>query len=262
MFDFHLHSSVSFDSQTTATEMANAAVAAGLREICFTDHYDYNSDPQKQANLFTLDQYHTAYDDMCVQGLTIRKGVEFGLTCWNAPHLKALIRQYPFDFVIGSVHFIDGNDPYEATYWQGRTVSQAFEMYLLETLRCLQRHHDFDVLGHLTYVCKSVFNPTHEPVLLTDFQEIVDEILLLLIRDGKGLEVNTSGIDRAGVLLPSKSYLRRFRELGGEIVTVGSDAHDVARVGQYIPDAMEVLKDIFGYVCTFEKRQPVFHKIP
>jgi histidinol-phosphatase (PHP family) len=116
-------------------------------------------------------------------------------------------------------------------------------------------------LGHLTYVCKSVHNPSHGPVPLAEHRELTDEILKLLVKKGKGLEVNTSGVDRAGAFLPDASFLRRFRELGGQIVTVGSDAHDPSRVGQYAPQAMQMLQDIFGHVCTYENRQPVFHKL-
>ena len=89
----------------------------------------------------------------------------------------------------------------------------------------------------------------------------MEEILDTLVRKGKGLEINTSGLDRIGDFFPGREYLRRFRELGGEIVTVGSDAHTLNRVGRQIPEALDVLKEIFGYVCTFEGRKPVFHRL-
>ena len=261
MFDNHLHSNVSFDSVSHPMEMVLAAKNAGLREICFTDHYDYNSDPKKRHNLFSLDAYRAAYDGLSVPDLRIRRGVELGLTRWNGPQIKDFISRYPFDFAIGSVHFVDGFDPYEPEYWYGRTVQEAFRVYLEEVYQCVQIHEDFDVLGHLTYVCKSVHNPTHEPVRMKDFGDITEEIMKILVAKGKGMEINTSGMDRAGVFLPTADFLRRFKELGGEIVTVGSDAHDPGRVGQYAPQALEILEEIFGYVCTFEKRKPVFHKL-
>ena len=90
---------------------------------------------------------------------------------------------------------------------------------------------------------------------------MLDEILRTLARKGKGLEMNTSGVDRKVGFLPTAEYFHRFRELGGEIVTVGSDAHRTDRVGQYCGDACRILGEIFGYVCTFENRQPIFHKI-
>lgn len=261
MFDCHLHSKVSFDSTAEPMEIALAAKSAGLREICFTDHYDYNSDPAVPPDLFAIEQYRDHYDRLEVPGLTIRRGVEFGMTRWNRPRLKSLLAQYPFDFVIGSVHYVDGHDPYEPEYWQGRTVSEAFRVYLEEIYRCVLVHEDFDVLGHLTYVCKSVHNPAHAPVPFGQYQDITDEIMKILVAKGKGMEINTSGVDRCGAYLPSADFLRRFRELGGEIVTIGSDAHDASRVGQHAPQALDILADIFGNVCTFENRKPIFHTL-
>ena len=90
---------------------------------------------------------------------------------------------------------------------------------------------------------------------------MLDEILKTLAAKGKGLEMNTSGVDRSVGFLPTIDFFRRFQELGGEIVTVGSDAHRCERVGQYCDTAEKLLGDIFGYVCTFQDRQPIFHKI-
>ena len=261
MFDYHLHTTVSFDGIGTPEELIASAQKSGLKEICFTDHYDFNSDPTLEHNVFTSESYHAAYDSLAAQNLKIRRGVEFGLTTWNQPQLEELLRTLSFDFVIGSVHFVDGHDPYEEAYWENITPDAAFRKYLLGTLDCVKAHHNFDVLGHLTYVCKSAHNPTRRPIPFQDYLDITDEIMKVLITKGIGMEINTSGVDRAGTFLPSADYLKRFKELGGEIVTIGSDAHDATRVGQYIPEAMEIIKDIFGYVCTFENRKPTFHKL-
>ena len=90
---------------------------------------------------------------------------------------------------------------------------------------------------------------------------MADEIMKLLVSRGKGMEINTSGVDRGVDLIPAIDYVRRFKELGGEIITVGSDSHDDVRVGQYCDTTIELLKDIFGYVCTFSERRPIFHKL-
>ena len=140
-------------------------------------------------------------------------------------------------------------------------MQQAFTGYLEHTLRCVQLHDDYDVLGHLNYVCKSPHSPTHEPLFYRDYREVCDEIMKVLVQKGKGMEINTSGVDRCGDFLPGEAFFRRFRELGGEIVTIGSDAHNTQRVGQYADRACEMMKDIFGYVCTFEGRKPIFHKL-
>ena len=260
MFDFHMHSHVSYDSEAMPLVMAQAAVERGLREICFTDHCDYHSDPAKPADAFVFSDYRKAYDGLEVPGLMIRKGLEFGLTEWNTEAFRRWESAYPFDFVMGSVHEVAGTDPYWPDYWTN-DLKGDFRRYLEQVLRCVEVHNGFDVLGHLTYVCKSVHNPGRCDVPFEDHRELTDAIMQVLVRKGIGMEVNTSGVDRAGAFLPSEIYLRRFKELGGQIVTIGSDAHDPARVGQYAPRALDLVRDVFGYVCTFQNRQPIFHKL-
>ncbi len=261
MFDYHIHTSVSFDSKEASKDVLAAAKAAGLREICFTDHYDFHFEKGAAHDLFTKESYDKAYAELELPGISVKRGVEFGLTAWNAPELRALKKEYDFDFVLGSVHYVDGFDPYVKEYWNGKTQDFAYRRYLEHTLECVKAHSEFDVLGHLNYVCKSPNNPTRSPLFYADYREICDEIMRELIRKGKGMEINTSGVDRVGDFLPSREFLKRFSELGGEIVTVGSDAHTKDRVGQYSKEALAILKDIFGYVCTFNKGKPIFHKL-
>lgn len=261
MFDYHLHSSVSFDSECEAERIVEAAENRGLKEICFTDHYDFNDDIQKQHDIFDIEQYRRTYDNISSEKLIIRRGVEFGLTHWNQNELKQLLSRYDFDFVIGSVHFTGGYDPYFKEFWTHNGIEEGFEKYLLQTLRCVKKHNYFDVLGHINYVCKYEHNPTKKPLRYKDYSDICDEIMKALAENGKGMEINTSGKDRVGEFLPSYDFIKRFKELGGEIITVGSDSHDGVRVGQYIPEALEIARDVFGYVCTFDKRKVKFNKL-
>ncbi len=261
MYDCHLHSRVSFDGHDTGKALAEAALAAGLREICFTDHLDY--DPREKMGILAFDTeaYNAEYDELAVSGLIIRRGMEFGMTEDNMAQFRQDLLRRPFDLVLGSVHFVDGWDVYYQDYWQGKTVWQAERRFLESTLACVENHDGFDVLAHMTFIAKTTAHPAPRPVPYGEHREVIDEILRTLVRKGKGLEVNTSGVDRCGDLLPTLDCVRRFRELGGEIVTVGSDAHRCDRVGQYCFRTCGMLKDIFGYVCTFENRQPVFHKL-
>ena len=223
MYDYHMHSRVSFDAHDPAEKMVQAALDAGLEEICFTDHIDY--DPRgKMGNMaFDTAEYSAEYDRLSAPGLKIRRGMEFGMTRDNVAQFRKDLQRRPFDFVLGSIHFVDG-------------------------------------LAHLTYIGKTAAHPAPRPVPYEEHREIIDEILRVLAAKGKGLELNTSGLDRCGGFLPTEDYFRRFKELGGEIVTVGSDAHTASRVGQYSKEACELLKGIFGYVCTFEERKPIFHR--
>lgn len=261
MFDYHLHSNVSFDSTCPPEDIVREAERQGLSEICFTDHYDFNDIPTGNHDFFTLEDYAAAYDHISSEALKVRRGVEFGMTPWNMRELSELTSRRRFDFVIGSVHYVGGHDPYNKEFWMINGIDTGFEKYLLQTLECVKAHDSFDVLGHLTYVCKSDHSPTHEPLCYEDYSDVCDEIMKILVSKGKGMEINTSGVIKVGDYLPSRAFIKRFRELGGEIVTVGSDSHNTERVGQYIDGALEIVKDVFGYVCTFEDRKPIYHKL-
>lgn len=257
MYDYHMHSRVSFDARDTGLAMALAAKERGLKEICFTDHIDYTPDMDM---VFDTAVYNAEYDDLEVPGLLIRRGMEFGLTPDNAEQLKIDLGRRHFDFVLGSVHLVDGVDIYMEPYWADKDYDTAIRLYLQTTLEAVRAHEDYDVLGHLTYISKCGANPRKALLRYADHKSIFDEILLELVKREKGMELNTSGIDRCGGSLPTLDYFQRFHELGGKIVTVGSDSHDVARAGQYTHEMTAELKKIFGYVCTFEDRRPIFHR--
>lgn len=261
MFDFHMHSRVSFDGHDSGEVLARAAAAAGLKEICFTDHIDYDPLGTMPDMAFDTAAYNAEYDALEISGLKIRRGMEFGLARDNAAQFREDLKRRHFDFVLGSIHFVDDLDVYFEPFWQDKTVFQAERRYLEETLACVQVHDDFDVLAHLTYIAKTRSHHAPRPVPYAEHRELIDEILRVVAAKGKGLEMNTSGVDRCGGFLPTKDYFQRFKELGGEIVTVGSDAHTADRVGQYSYQACEIFKDVFGYVCTFEDRKPIFHKL-
>ena len=261
MFEYHMHTHVSFDADPTGMEMALAAKAAGLKEICFTDHIDYDPLGTRGGMAFDTERYNAEYDGLEVPGLKIRRGMEFGMTPINRELFKKDLQRRHFDFVLGSVHFADGLDVYFDPYWHDKTVFEAERRYLINVMECVQLHDDFDVLGHLTYIGKTRSHKAPRCVPYAEHREVIDEILRILAAKGKGMEMNTSGVDRCGGFLPTRDIFLRFKELGGEIVTVGSDAHTANRVGQYTFEACEILKDIFGHVCTFEDRKPIFHKV-
>ena len=261
MFDYHMHTRVSFDGHDTGEQMALAAQNAGLKEICFTDHLDYDPLEQMGVLAFDTDAYNAEYDQLEIPGLLIRRGMEFGMTVDNQEQFKADLARRPFDFVLGSIHFVDDLDVYFPPYWEGKTVFEAERRFLETTLDCVRLHDDFDVLAHLTYIGKARHHHCNRAVPYADHREVIEEILSTLVAKGKGLEVNTSGMERCGAFLPTADYVRRFKELGGEIVTVGSDAHDTGRVGQHAFEVCDMLKEIFGHVCTFEDRKPIFHKL-
>lgn len=251
MFDFHMHSRVSFDGHDTGRAMAQRRLDAGLREVVhrpsgLRPHRPDGRSDLPHGGLQRRIRPSGASRPDHPAGRGIRPCRD------NQAQFRKDLARRPFDFVLGSIHFVDGLDVYFEPFWRGKTVHQVEQRYLEETLACVQVHEDFDVLAHLTYISKPPCHPTHAPLSYDAHREVIDEILRVLAAKGKGLEMNTSGVDRCGDFLPSADIFRRFRELGGEIVTVGSDAHRCNRVGQYTFRACDILKDIFGYVCTFE----------
>ena len=261
MFDYHLHSTVSHDGHDTPEAMAYAAARAGLREICFTDHLDYLRPFPHDDYAYRVENYNKAYEGLSVPGLTIRLGTEVDIDLWCRSIAQHDLSLRPYDFVIGSIHNLRDQDLYvNDAFWAEKPQPEIIREYLEQILKCVRASDNFDVLGHLTYISKCPSNPDRRPILYLEFRELVDEILKTLADKGKGLEINTSGVDIIGATLPDGAYLRRFKELGGEIVTVGSDAHQTRRVGQYTDKACALAKEIFGHVCTFENRQPIFNR--
>ena len=156
MFDYHMHSRVSFDGKSDALDMALVAKERGLKEICFTDHIDYT--PEMDM-VFDTAVYNAEYDGLEVPGLLIRRGMEYGLTPDNAAQLKIDLNRRHFDFVLGSVHLVDGVDVYLEPYWADKRYDEAIRLFLETTLEAVRAHEDYDVLGHLTFISKARANP-------------------------------------------------------------------------------------------------------
>ena len=237
------------------------AAELGLKEVCFTDHIDREENGCDEM-VFDFDDYNASYSGLEIpKGLQVRYGVEYGLKPTNVEEMQVDLSRRHFDFVIGSIHLVDEYDIYLEPYWQDKSQYEAERRYFQAMLDSVQAHDDFDVLGHLTFISRVRANPTHRLITMDMHGDLIDEVLKTLVAKGKGLEINTSGVDRCGDYLPGVEFLKRFRELGGQIVTVGSDAHTASRVGQYSREACAIAKEIFGHVCTFADRKVTFHKL-
>lgn len=263
MIDYHIHTSFSCDSETPMISMAEAAHKRGLTEICFTDHIDLDF-PGGIDFVFDFDKYDMVVNETkkAFPDMNIRKGVEAGLDPGTKQELQRLISGSNFDYVIGSVHLVCGLDPYKSEFWDAYTKCQAFEEYLKVCIECATEIDFFDVFGHIGYVSK--FCPLEEPLFkYSDYKDAVDELLKILIEKGKGIEVNTSGIKNTGSVMPETPIIKRYFELGGEIITVGSDAHEESAVGRAVNETLGILKSVgYKYVCAFDNRKPKFICIP
>jgi histidinol-phosphatase (PHP family) len=266
LWDTHMHTHHSGDSDAPVEDMIRSAIDKGLAGVCFTDHFDYDY-PDDPA-LFLLDfdacqkeiaDYRIKYENR----LPILWGVELGLQPAVTDTNLRTAASYPFDFIIGSSHVVHGMDPYYSHYYEGRTEDTAYREYFESILENLQTDVDFDVYGHIDYVVR--YGPNRNQFYTYQkYADLIDEILRTLIHKGKGIELNTAGFKYGlGHPNPTEEILARYRELGGEIVTIGADAHAPEYVGFAFDRVPEILRAAgFAYYSVFRNRTPEFIPLP
>lgn len=265
LWDTHMHSCHSGDSDAAMEDMVTAAINKGLDGICFTDHLDYDYPMEPDLFLLNTESYEKETQKLQTKyagRLEIRWGIELGLQPHLAGKNNAVTAVCPFDFVIGSSHVVHGMDPYYAQYYEGRTQDMAYTEYFESILENLQTDVDFDVYGHLDYVVR--YGPDrNRNYSYKKFSGVIDEILRKLIDKGKGIELNTAGY-KAGLdhPNPSEEILSRYRELGGEIITIGADAHTPEHIAFAYDRVKKILLDAgFRYFCVFSARKPEFFPV-
>lgn len=267
--DYHLHSSFSSDSKASMESMILRGIELGLTHMCFTEHQDYDFPISKESPsgsflvnvdsyLFDLLKYREKYADQ----IKVNFGIELGLQPHLTKNLNRLVREYDFDFIIGSSHVCNGADPYYPPFYEGREEEDCYREYFQCIIENIMKYDNFDVYGHLDYVVR--YGPNKDANYTYElYKDLLDEILRLLIEKEKGIEINTGGINyHLKDLHPCTDAIRRYKELGGEIITIGSDAHAPFGLANGFDRAAEVLKECgFQYYTIFEKRVPEFKKL-
>ncbi len=267
--DTHIHSAFSGDSTEPMENIIKEGIQKGLSHLCFTEHMDMDfpiSDVSPEG-MFLLNTDSYLYDLLRLKNqyagqIKILFGVELGLQ----PHLKREIavysKSFDFDFIIGSTHVANKKDPYLPSFYEGRSEEEAFREYFEAVYTNVTSFSNYDVCGHLDY-CVRYGKEMDKNYSYDKYKDILDRILNALIEREKGLEINTGSL-RYGTreCSPCSDILKRYRELGGEIVTIGSDAHKAKDLAADVNTAGEVLSSCgFKYYCIFEKRMPEFIKL-
>lgn len=261
MFDYHIHSYFSADCTTEMEKTIEQAIKVGLKEICFTDHIDYDyPDPsiQFEFDLADYDQKVRGMQEIYAPAIQIKKGIEIGIQ----PHLlrkyEQVLAKETFDFIICSMHTTERKDLHSGAFFKGKSIDHAYQAYYDELLGCVRGFKNFDVLGHLDLVKRYTKEKSKG-----DFHDIIKTIFKEIIPHGKGIELNTSGF-RYGLEsgMPSIDILKLYKECGGEIITLGSDSHVETTLAYRFNEAVEMLDTAgFSYVATFKDRKPIFHPI-
>ncbi|MBQ8982318.1 MAG: histidinol-phosphatase HisJ family protein [Lachnospiraceae bacterium] len=263
--DCHLHSEFSSDSDTPVTTMLEQAFDHQMKYFYLTDHHDIDFPPEAANGLTFLldtDAYFRRLTELKEQyagRIEIRYGVELGLMSHITDKLYDYTRKYPFDFIIGSSHLVRGIDPYYPEYYEGRSETEAYREYFQSIDDNVHAFHDYDVYGHLDYVVR--YGPTKNTNWnFKDYADIFESLLKKIISDGKGIEINTAGLYKGlGYPHPHKDILMMYKELGGEIITIGSDAHTPENFAYGFGTAEALLSDCgFRYYCIYKNRKPEY----
>lgn len=273
--DYHTHTVFSDDSNYPMEECVKDAISLRIKEICFTDHVDYGvkydlkdlKPEEVEGKVLNVDfeKYFPEIErvkELYKDKISIKTGLEFGVQKHTIPQYEELFKKYPFDFIIMSVHEIDNKELWNHSFQDGKTEAEYYSLYFENIYYLVQNFHNYSVLGHLDllkrYDEKDGYNP------FVENKEIITKILKYIIADGKGIELNTSTKKyHLDDLMPSRDILRLYLELGGEILTIGSDSHCKKDLtNSHIEELKQELREIgFKKFCTFEKMQPTFHEL-
>lgn len=284
--DYHLHCEYSDDSNEPMENQIQKAITLGLDEMCFTDHVDYGikrdwDDPEgiiirhaiehgKEVDLVLANvnypKYFEAlnmYQKKYASSISIKKGLEFGIQSITVDAYEKLYASYQddLDFVLFSMHQVNNLEFWTQDFQKGKTQKEYNDEYYKEIYQTMQMFHHYSCLAHLDLMARYDENGIYP---FENEKDIIAEILKYAIRDGKGIEINTSSW-KYGLkdTQPSRAILKLYKNLGGKIITVGSDAHETKYLASHIKDAYAILKNEIGIneICTFDHMQPIFHKI-
>lgn len=258
--DYHMHTSFSDDSTYPMEEEVKKAIALGLDEICFTEHVDYGVKTTDNCDYPAYVKEFQRCKEKFKDQISIKFGIEFGMQVHTIPQFQRDFDQYDFDFVILSCHQVEDKEFWRQEFQQGKTQKEYNEKYYQEILGVMQNYNDYSILGHLDMI-KRYDEAGDYP--FEKVKGIITEILELAIKQDKGIEVNTSCF-RYGIndLTPSREILRLYKDLGGKIITIGSDSHQESHVGCRIAEVQQELKNMgFQQFCTFDKMKPIFHNL-
>ncbi len=267
--DSHIHSCFSTDSNEKLENIIERAIELGLDEIVVTDHMDYADREEDDYFVFNIDEYLKtlkALKEKYKDKINLKIGMELGLQPQLYKRFEPILKSDEYDFLIGSSHAVDGLDAgISSLYKKFKNKDELHRRYFETILENLEVYDGINTYGHIDYIRRygGAFFPDHKELKLEYHREILDKIFKKLIEKKIGLEINTSGLRyKVGDFHPCREMLARYRELGGEIITMGSDAHRAEDIAKDFEEARELLKSLgFTHFCTFTKKKPEFHKL-
>ena len=251
IFDSHMHTKFSADSEMSAIAALDKAASLNLG-VVFTEHFDYDLELNGREFSFDAATYMNEYKNL--RGEKVRLGVEVGLRKSARTANENFLKQADFDLVIGSIHLVDDFDIYYPEFYIGKDKETAYKKYFQQMAEEFSVA-DFDVAGHIDYICRAA--PYDNPEIdYPTFKAEIDEVLKIIVGREKILELNTRRFDKVSSVKELVPVYKKYRELGGQFVTIGSDAHKVAAIGNYFKSAIDFIHELNLIPVTFCERKP------
>ena len=259
--DDHMHSCYSFDGKMSLENIIQESIRKGIKEIAVTDHIelaapDIATGFQVNGAKAEFAKLREKYQDQII----IKRGIELGNVNIDLEQGIALAKEFDGDFILGSVHNLKENEDVGYSNYQQINIKDFYHTYL-DAIYQVALNADYDVLAHLTYPMKAIYEQTGWKLDIAEYRKQFESIFEIVVRRGKGIEVNTSGL-RVSLqeMLPNEEILRLYKACGGSIITVGSDAHEPQYIGEGIREAMDCLQRLgFTEITTFTNRIPMQH---
>ena len=246
IFDCHSHTKFSADSEMLAADAISRAESLNLG-IVFTEHFDYKL-PGDIDFTFDAAEYMNEYKNL--RSDKVKLGVEIGMVDYAREANKNFLKQANFDLVIGSIHVLDGYDTYNLEYYADKDKMTAYRRYFAAMAE-ESAVEDFDVLGHIDYICRVA--PYDNPEIEYEtFKSEIDEVLKIIVERGKILELNTRRLNKKIAVEELKPVYKRYKEFGGRFITIGSDAHVVEAVGANFDVALKFAEELNLEIANVE----------
>lgn len=262
MIDTHTHTTFSFDGKSDLADMVKTAKDMKVEYYAVTDHcdMDYNYIPEySSVKRIDMDKYIEAVTKIKEKYPFVALGLECGYSKKAIPDYLAKVPFEKFDTILNSIHTVEGKDSYFKAYFDNRQKRECYESYLRAVRESLEAPYPYNTISHIGYVRKNA--PYEDPSLrLTDFNDIIDDILKRIIELDKCLELNSHTRNRG--FMPDLDIVKRYNELGGENLSFASDAHSTDRICENYSLAVDLAKIAgFRYWTVYRNRQPSKIKI-
>lgn len=267
IYDSHMHTANSLDGKQTVGELCRAAAKKGLNGVSVTDHVDMwfyereNTEDRIKKCIAEINEEKQKYEG----ALEVFKGVEMAEYLYAPEQAEIIMKLTDYDIILGSVHSVfyeDWTDSYSRLPFGRESASEkkltGFMRRYFEEVKAMAEKTDIDAASHLTCPLRYINGKFKRGLDISMFQKETDEILSVLIERGIALEINTSGIGTGfNEFMPDKTIVKRYYDMGGRLITVGSDAHISENIGNGFAEAAEMLTDIgFKYYCYYKQREP------